>query len=371
MSKRICAEIDLNAILFNIRQIKNKAKGKKLIAVIKANAYGHGDERVASFIEAECDMFAVAAAEEALHLRKCGIKKDIIVLSMVPDEDKEGCIKNNIILTVSDLAEGEKISRAADKLGMRAAIHAAVDTGMNRIGFKANDRGIEEIKRLSRLSNVSVTGIFSHYAVSDIKDKTFTVMQTERFGRVCDAVGEGRLCHIANSAAIMELEATFGGAVRAGIIVYGLLPSDVVDAKALALKPALTLKSRVSFVKEIEKGEGVSYGLTFVADKKMKIATVSAGYADGYPRLLSGKGTVLIRGRRYSIVGRICMDQFMIDVTGSDVKVDDEVILIGQSGDEYISADEVAHLANTINYEIICSVGMRVPREYKKTEGKK
>lgn len=364
MTKRICAVIDTGAIAENALRIKEKAKEKKLIAVIKANAYGHGDIEIARVIEKTADMFAVATADEAMQLRKNGIDKDIIILSMIPDSEKDACINSGVILTVSDLSEGERISAAAALCGKKARVHAAVDTGMSRIGFKADIKGAEKINELSKLPGINLEGIFSHYAVSDIKDKSFTETQTEKFKKVCSYVGEGRLCHIANSAAIMDLENIYGGAVRAGIILYGLLPSDEVSKDAIALKPALTLKSRVSFVKEIEKGDGVSYGLTFVADKKMKIATVAAGYADGYPRCLSGKGSVLINGQRFSIVGRVCMDQFMIDVTGSDVKEDDEVILIGKSGNEYISADEIAKIAGTINYEIVCGIGMRVPRIY-------
>lgn len=364
MTKRICAVIDTGAIVENALHIKDKAKGKKLIAVIKANAYGHGDAEISRALSKTADMLAVATADEAMHLRKIGIRKDIIILSMIPDSDKEECIKNGIILTASDLSEGKRISDAAAKVKRKARVHAAVDTGMSRIGFKATNEGAEKISELSKLPGIDLEGIFSHYAVSDIKDKSFTEIQTEKFKKVCLCVGEGKLCHIANSAAIMDLDNIYGGAVRAGIILYGLLPSDEVKKDALLLKPALTLKSRISFVKEIEKGDGVSYGLTFVADKKMKIATVTAGYADGYPRSLSGKGSVLINGKRFPIVGRVCMDQFMIDVTGSDVKEDDEVILIGKSGDEYISADDIAKIAGTINYEIVCGIGMRVPRIY-------
>ncbi len=364
MTKRICALIDTGAIAENALRIKEKAKEKKLIAVIKANAYGHGDTEVSRILEKTADMFAVATKDEALNLRQNGVEKDIIILSMIPDSDKAECIKNGIILTASDLSEGKRISEAASEVGKKARVHAAVDTGMSRIGFKADSEGAEKINALSKLSGISLEGIFSHYAVSDIKDKSFTKKQTERFKKVCSIAGEGKLCHIANSAAIMDLESLYGGAVRAGIILYGLLPSDEVLKDSIQLKPALTLKSRVSFVKEIEKGDGISYGLTFVADKKMKIATVTAGYADGYPRSLSGKGSVLINGKRFPIVGRVCMDQFMIDVTGSSVAVDDEVILIGKSGNEYISADEIAKIAGTINYEIVCGIGMRVPRIY-------
>ena len=364
MSKRVSALIDTGAILRNAKRVKEKAGNKKLIGVIKANAYGHGDIEAARVLSEVCDMFAVAEAHEALHLKKNGVKKDIIILSMIPGEDIKDCLEEGVILTVSDLSEGERISRIAKNTSLTAHVHAAVDTGMNRIGFKADSSEEEDIKKLSQMDNISLEGIFSHYAVSDIKDKTFTHLQTERFKKVCDEAGAGRLCHIANSAAIMDTDKLYGEAVRAGIILYGLLPSDEVKKDSIKLEPALTFKSRVSFVKEIHKGDAVSYGLTFTADKTMKIATVSAGYADGYPRALSGKGRVLINGESRNIVGRICMDQFMVDVTGSDVKVDDEVILIGRSGNEYISADEVASLAGTINYEIVCSIGMRVPRIY-------
>lgn len=362
MTKRISAQIDLGAIKKNAAEIRKKTGGKKLVGVIKANAYGHGDVEVAQALSGVCDMFAVAEAHEALRLRKNGIENDIIILSMVPEEDIAECIKNGIVLTVSSLSEGEKISQEAKRASLVARVHAAVDTGMRRIGFK--ETAAKDIKELSEIENIKVEGIFSHYAVSDIKDKTFTALQTERFKKVCDEAGEGKLCHIANSAAIMDLDDIYGGAVRAGIILYGLLPSDEVKKDSLKLEPALTFKSRVSFVKEIEKGDAVSYGLTFKAENKMTVATVSAGYADGYPRALSGKGRVLIKGRSYKIIGRICMDQFMVDVTGGDVKVDDEVILIGRSENAYISADEIARLAGTINYEIVCSIGVRVPRIY-------
>lgn len=362
MTKRICAEVNTGAIKKNAAAIKSAAKGKKLIGVIKADAYGHGETAVAGVIEPYCDMYAVATAEEAKNL-KAVTDKDILILAMIPDEEKADCIRNKIIVTVSDFSEAERLSAEAQKLNMTARVHAAVDTGMSRIGFKA-DTAAEEIEKIAALPNVNVEGIFSHYAASDMRDKSFTHLQTERFKSVCDKVGGGRLCHIANSAALTDLDDICGDAVRAGIILYGLYPSDEVIKEKIKLSPVLTLKSRVSYVKEIEKGTAVSYGLTFTAKEKMKLATVSAGYADGYPRSLSGKGQVIINGKKHNIVGRICMDQFMVDVTGSDVAVDDEVILIGKSGGEEITADEVAALDGTINYEIMCRIGMRVPRIY-------
>lgn len=362
MTKRICAEVNTEAIKKNAAAIKSAAKGKKLIAVIKADAYGHGETAVAKVLEPYCDMYAVATAEEAKNL-KAVTDKDILILAMIPDEEKADCIKNKIIMTVSDFSEAEALSLAAKKMNMTARVHAAVDTGMSRIGFKA-DTAADEIEKIAALPCISVEGIFSHYAASDCRDKSFTELQTKRFEKVCASSGEGKLCHIANSAALTDLDDICGDAVRAGIILYGLYPSDEVNKEKIKLFPALTLKSRVSFVKEIEKGTAVSYGLTFTAKEKMKLATVSAGYADGYPRSLSGKGQVIINGKKYNIVGRICMDQFMVDVTGSNVAVDDEVILIGKSGGEEITADEIATLDGTINYEIMCRIGMRVPRIY-------
>lgn len=362
MTKRICAVVDTGIIKRNVAEIKKSAGDKKLIAVIKADAYGHGEAAVAEVTEAYCDMFAVATVQEAENLKKV-TKKDILILAMIPDEEKAKCIKEGIIMTVSDLCEAEKISRTAKELNLTARVHAAVDTGMSRIGFDFKTAA-EKIRSIEKLPNVKTEGIFSHYALSDASDKSFTKLQTERFKAVCNEIGEGKMRHIANSAALIDLDEVYGDAVRAGIILYGLYPSDEVIKEKMKLSPALSLKSRISFVKEIEAGASISYGLTFTAKEKMKIATVSAGYADGYPRSLSGRGSVLIKGRRYPIVGRICMDQFMVDVTGSDVEADDEVILIGKSGNEEITADEIARLDGTINYEIMCRIGMRVPRIY-------
>ncbi len=366
MSKRVCALIDMGAIKNNLLEIKNKIGERKLIAVIKADAYGHGAKETAPVIEELCDMFAVASYDEAEEIRKTGVKKDILILGPVPEEDIAPCISEGFLITVSSLKEAERISSVAKNLGIKALIHVAVDTGMRRIGFNSDESGIKDLEKLCTLPMLSLEGIFSHYATADEKDKSFTKLQTERFKEVCHKVGDKfKMHHIANSAAIIDDDELYGDAVRAGIIIYGLLPSSEVSENTLVLKRALTWKSRVSFLKDVDEGEGISYGLTFKSPQKMTVATVSAGYGDGYSRHFSNRGEVIIRGRRFPIVGRVCMDQFMVDVTGYDVRVDDEVILIGQSGDEYIGAEDLAHLSNTIAYETICGIGRRVPRIYK------
>lgn len=366
MSKRICALIDTGAIKNNLMEIRKRIGERKLIAVIKADAYGHGAKETAPVIEEFCDMFAVASYDEAEEIRKTGVKKQILILGPVPEEDIALCIKDGFLITVSSLKEAERISFVANEIGTKAVIHIAVDTGMRRIGFKSDEMGIEEIKKVCVLPMLSPEGIFSHYATADEKDKSFTKLQTERFKKVCAEVGHKfKMHHIANSAAIIDDDELYGDAVRAGIIIYGHLPSSDVSENTLALKKALTWKSRVSFVKEVDEDEGISYGLTFKSPHKMTVATVSAGYGDGYSRLFSNRGEVIIRGRRFPIVGRVCMDQFMVDVTGYSVEVDDEVILIGQGENEYIGAEELAKLSNTISYETICGIGRRVPRIYK------
>ncbi len=369
MTKRIVAEIDTKALKANARAICKKAKGRSLMAVIKANAYGHGAVEAAHALKGIASSFAVATTDEALELRGSGVTEDILILGGISPEETEACLTHDITMTVFDEAAAKAIEQAAVRCGTMAKIHLAADTGMGRIGFPVNEKSRAALCTIAAMKHVTVTGVFTHYAKADEADKTFTFEQNEQFYRFCAMMHEEGLdthfCHVANSAAIMDFPEQIGEAVRAGIILYGLLPSDEVNAKALSLSPVLTWKSRVSFVKDIERGMGVSYGLTYIARERRTVATVSAGYADGYPRSLSGRGRVLIGGHSCPILGRVCMDQFMVDVTGLDVHADDEVILIGQSGDEKITADEIARLAGTINYEIVCNIGPRVPRIYR------
>ncbi len=367
MTRRICAVVNSAALIHNLNEVRKKAKDKKVVAVIKADGYGHGASKMAELCENIADMYAVATGDEALELRASGVTKDILILAPVPMEDVLTLIENGIILTISDMESAAGISAVAEKSGKRARIHASVDTGMSRIGFFPSEDNVGVLKEISKLPFLSLEAVFTHYAKADEEDKTWMNIQTERFSSFAEKLKKEGLdlkFHIANSAGIMEIDSQFGDFVRAGIVLYGLYPSDEVDKTKLDLIPALTWKSRVSSVRWVEKGEGVSYGHTFRADKRIKVATVSCGYADGYPRLLSNKGRVLIKGVSCPILGRVCMDQFMVDASSLDVCVDDEVILIGKSGNEEITADEIARLTGTINYEVVCDIGKRVPRIY-------
>lgn len=367
MTKRICAKVSLSALKNNIDEVAKKAGGKEVIAVIKADAYGHGAKEAAKVFSDVASFFAVATGDEALELRSFGVEKDILILAPVPFEEIEPLIKGNITMTVSDLSMAEEISKKAVKMGEKAKIHVAIDSGMNRIGFTPTEDSLNEILKIAALPNIALEGVFTHFAKADESDKTSLNRQSRIFEDFCAILREKGLKlkeHSSNSAAIMEKEIQPGSAVRAGVVLYGLYPSDEVNKKALSLIPALTWLSRVSFVKDVKKGEGISYGHTFIADSDMKVATISAGYGDGYPRLLSNKGRVLINGESCPIVGRVCMDQFMVDVTGKNVNVDDEVVLMGKSGNDEITADEIAHLTGTINYEVVCDIGKRVPRIY-------
>ncbi|MBQ2941326.1 MAG: alanine racemase [Clostridia bacterium] len=367
MTKRICAVVNTAALLHNLEEVIKKAKGKEVVAVIKADAYGHGALKAAEIYKDYAKMYAVATSDEALELRAGGTKKDILILAPVPKEDMARLIENGIILTVSDFEGAKAVAVEAVKAGKDARIHAAIDTGMSRIGFFPNKETLWELKEIKRLPHISLEAIFTHYAKADEKDKTSMNLQTERFSSFAEKLKRELpdiKCHIANSAGIMEQDEKYGDFVRAGIVLYGLYPSDEVNKAALRLIPALTWKSRVSSVRYVEKGEGISYGHTYVAEERIRVATVSCGYADGYPRLLSNKGRVLIKGVSCKILGRVCMDQFMVDASKVDAEVDDEVILIGKSGFEEITADEIARLAGTINYEVVCDIGKRVPRIY-------
>ena len=367
MTKRICAVVSTTALIHNLKEVVNKAKGKKVVAVIKADGYGHGAVKMAELYENIADMYAVATSDEAIELRENGVTKDILILAPVPKEDVAALIEKGIILTISDEESAKEISEIAESKKLVARIHASLDTGMSRIGFFPTDETIDVLKAIKSLPSISLEGAFTHYAKADETDKTWMNIQTERFttfAKKLEKVLPDIKFHIANSAGIMEQENQFGDFVRAGIVLYGLYPSDEVCKNALNLIPALTWKSRVSSVRWVEKGEGVSYGHTFRAEERIKVATISCGYADGYPRLLSNKGRVLINGVSCPILGRVCMDQFMVDASGVDAKIDDEVILIGKSGSEEITADEIARLTGTINYEVVCDIGKRVPRIY-------
>lgn len=371
---RVYAKIDLDAVTYNMEQMKQRVNGNtKIMAVIKSDGYGHGAVQVAEVLEKYDYIwgFAVATLDEAVVLRTEGIKKPILVLGCIfPDQYLE-MLDNDIRMNVYTEEMAKEISYMARREGKTAYLHIKLDTGMARLGFAVNDESVDAIARISKLPNVNMEGVFTHFAKADETDKTFTENQISQFVMMTEKLRERGVTfpyeHCANSAAIIDVEDARFDIVRAGISTYGLYPSDEVKKDAVHLKPVLALKSHVAFVKEIEAGTPVSYGGTFVAEKKMKIATVPVGYGDGYPRSLSGKGYVLIRGKKANILGRICMDQFMVDVTDIEgVSFGDKVTLIGRDGNESISVECLSELSGRFNYEFICALGKRIPRVYVK-----
>mgnify|MGYP001851225703 FL=1 len=368
---RCYAEVSLKAIGHNIAQVKKRLRpGVKLLAVIKADAYGHGAVRVGKYLEDQVDYFAVATAEEAMELREQGIRLPVLVLGYISPEQYGEILDYDITQTVYSLEIAEKLSEASVKAGCRTKIHAALDTGMTRIGFHITEEEADRIAAISRLPGLELEGMFTHFSCADQKDKTYCGLQLEKFRRMermLRARGvEIPVKHICNSAGIMEFDDYRFDMVRSGIVTYGLYPSEEVDKSRLPLIPALSWKSRVIHVQDVEPGLGVSYGATYTTEGPCtRIATVSAGYADGYPRALSNKGRVLIHGRYAPILGRVCMDQMMVDVSHiPDVKVEDTVTLIGREGDRRITMEEVADPACRFNYEMACGISKRVPRIY-------
>ena len=367
--QRVCAYISKEAIKHNFDKIKKLLPDNvKIMPVIKADGYGHGANVFAELLEEKSDYFAVAIIEEAIALREHGVKKPILLLGYTAPVYFEKALQNDITVTILSYEDAVAMSQAAVKINKTAKIHIPVDTGMSRIGFTPDEFGAEEVLKIASLKNICIEGVFTHFATADEADKDFTKLQAERFTHFKNLL-EARnvnikLYHCANSGAIMQHGKLSFDMMRAGIILYGLYPSEEVDKSVLDLIPVMELKTHVAFVKTIKKGDSVSYGRTFTADKDMKIATIPVGYADGYPRLLSNKGRVIINGSYAPIVGRICMDQFMVDVSHIEtVKTGDEVVLIGKQNELFIGADEVARLTETINYEVTCNISKRVPRE--------
>ncbi len=365
LNKRVCAYIHKDAIKHNFKEIKKQIPcGTAVMPVIKADAYGHGALTFANILKEDVSHFAVATVDEALELRKGGIDTPILVLGHTFLEEMPDAVTNDITLTITSLSDAVNLSQVAQKLGKEAEVHIKVDTGMSRIGFLPNEESKKTVKEIALLKNIKVKGVFTHFATADEADLSFTKVQAERFFEFANDLNAEYMLHAGNSAAIMQYKSASFDMMRPGIILYGLYPSDEVDRALLDLKPVMELISHVAYVKTIKKGDSVSYGRTFIAEKEMKIATIPVGYADGYPRLLSNKGRVIINGKYAPIVGRICMDQFMVDVTDIDnINVGDEVILIGTQGDKTVGADEIANLTGTINYEVVCNISKRVPRD--------
>ena len=369
--ERVLAMVDLDAIAYNMRNIRKKTPPHAgIIGVIKADAYGHGSVETAGvLLENGADWLAVAVVDEGLNLRKNGIKAPILLLGYTPELRLDDVINNGFIQTVYSLDTAEKLSQAAVRLNKTAVVHIKIDTGMGRIGYRVNEESADEIAEISKLPNIEINGMFTHFAVADEADKSFTKGQYEKFVRMDEMLRERGVVipvrHAANSAAIIDFDDMAFDMVRPGIILYGAYPSDEVIKNNLNLRPAMSIKTHVSFVKDIYPGDSVSYGREYIADEKRRIATIPVGYADGFIRAYSKGGRVLIHGMYAPIVGRICMDQFMVDVTDIDgVKVNDEVVLMGRQGENEISADDIAAVLHTINYEVFCTLSKRVPRQY-------
>ena len=366
---RIEARVDLDAIRANIETVKalNPPK-EKVLLVIKADAYGHGAAVLAEELEDLADYFGVAEIDEAVELRNSGVTKPILILGYTDETEYEDLLNYDITQAVYDVEKCRSLSLLAEKTGRKARVHIKVDSGMHRIGFPVDEQGIADAEELFSMPGLLVEGIFTHFAKADEKDKTSALEQYNAFSTFVKTL-EGRghdlgVRHIDNSAGAMELHSKGFDMMRLGIVIYGLYPSEEVD-KSVVIRPAMQLVTHITHLKTLPAGCGISYGHTFVTERETRVATVSAGYADGYPRAQSGTGRVLIRGEYAPILGRVCMDQFMVDVSHiPDAEIGDEVVLFGTDGEKSISVEEVAEPAVSFNYELVCNVARRVPRIY-------
>jgi len=364
-------EIDLEAIAENVKEIRRFVGAKtEIMAVVKANAYGHGAARVGKVVLANgADRLGVAILDEAVRLRNHGITAPIIVLGYTTNEEMEKVVRYDLIQTIYTVESAKALSQAAIWLGKEAVVHIKVDTGMGRIGFRPEADSIRAIIDISYLPGIRIEGIYTHFACADDPDKSFTLEQLGEFREFADQLKRAGLpipvLHAANSAALIDLPGTHLNLVRPGLIVYGLYPSPSVNKDKLNLRPTLSWKAAVTMVKQVPAGASISYGRTYCTPAPAVVATVPAGYGDGYPRALSNRGEVLIHGRRAGVVGRVCMDQFMVDVTDiPGVKIGDEVVIIGRQGQAAVTVEEFASWWGTINYEVICMINERVPRVY-------
>ena len=370
---RVYATVNLDAVASNMRSMRDNLPASTLImGSVKADGYGHGSVPVAKTIEPYVFGYAVATIDEGIILRRHGINKTILILGVTHESRYEDLLRYDIRTAMFQYEKAKKLSDLALKQGKKAVVHLALDTGMSRIGMKADREHAKEAAAIAALEGIEVEGLFTHFARADETDKSAYEEQYRRYkeflGYLKELGVKIPIRHCSNSAGIVEsLESNHMDMVRAGIAIYGMYPSDEVDHNSVKLTPAMEIKSCITYIKEIEAGTAVSYGGTFVADHTMKVATIPVGYGDGYVRSLSGKGDVLIHGKRAAILGRICMDQFMVDVTDiPDVQEDDEVTLLGSDGAECITMEELAEKSGGFHYEMICDIGKRIPRVYLK-----
>lgn len=361
------AEINLDNVKFNLRNIRKLLKkDTKVCGIVKANAYGHGSVMIAKLLEKEnVDYLAVARLEEAIELRQNNIKLPILCLGYIPEESLDIAIKNNITLTVFSLDMAQKINILASRIKQKVFAHIKIDTGMTRIGFQVNESTVEEISKINELEFIEIEGIYTHFATADEEDKEFANIQVDRFKFILESLKNKGITiplkHISNSAAIIDFDNLEFDMVRCGIVLYGHYPSEEVNKSNLKLKPAMTLKTRISHIKEVEANIGISYGLKYKTNYNEKIVTIPIGYADGFTRMQKNP-KVWIKGKAFDVVGRICMDQCMVKIDEDiDIKVGDEVIIFGE---ENKNIELIANDLGTINYEVLCMISRRVDRVY-------
>lgn len=367
-------EVNLSNADYNIKQIKKKVgEGRQIIGVVKADGYGHGAPQIARvLLDNGVDILAIAALSEAITLRKEGFTCPIIMLGLTPELYHQTILDYDITAVVSSFENAAHLSQLAVQAGKRPEILVAIDTGMGRIGFLPEKESVPQVVQISKLPGIKIKGLFSHFATADEKDKAYAKGQLDKYNKFADLlIAAGvplEFRTLANSAAIMEIPGAYFDAVRPGIILYGCYPSHEVDQNQLSIKPVMSVKANIIHLKKVGPGFSVSYGRKFTTERDSLIGTLALGYADGFPRNLSGKGgRVIVNGVYAPIIGNICMDQCMIDVTDvPNVKLGDEVVLIGTQGDKTILADEIADKTGTINYEVTCRFALRLPRVYVK-----
>ncbi len=367
----VWAEINLDNLAYNIKEVKKNIKKDTIItAIVKANGYGHGSVEISKvFLENGADRLAVAILAEAIELRNSKIKEPILILGYTPPSQYKKIIEYDLIQTIYNYEDAKILSEIAVKLNKLVRVHIKIDSGMGTVGFLPNKESVEDIMKISKLKNINIEGIYTHFAKADEADKSYTRQQYKSYADILEKLEnkglEIEIKHVSNSATIIDLPDLNLNMVRAGIMIYGLYPSDEVNKETIKLKPAMTLKTKISHLKILEKDVGISYGQIFRTKRKSRIATLPIGYADGFTRILTGKAEVFINGKRAKVVGKICMDQCMVDVTDiEDVKLGDEVIIFGYGDEGYPHVNEIAEKLDTINYEIVCMVGRRVPRVY-------
>ncbi len=366
---RVSAEINLDAIAHNIKQVRSKInRDTKVLAVVKADGYGHGAVEVSKVcLYSGADQLGVATCDEGVQLRNASIQVPVLILSKTVEAQLETVVNNSLTQTIYTYEMAKELSETAKRLKKTAYAHIKIDTGMSRIGFLPNEESLKIIEDIFKLDNIEITGIFTHFSTADERDKAFTKEQYRRFMYVADAIEskghKGLIRHCANSAAIIDMPQYQLDMVRSGIITYGMLPSNDVSHN-IDLMPAMSIKSQIIHIKTLDEGVGIGYNRTFYTNRKTVVATVPIGYADGYSRRLSNKARVIVNGQYANIIGNVCMDQLMIDVTDINANLGDIVTLMGTDGNAQVSAEELAEIEGTINYEVVCDVGKRVPRVY-------